>query len=342
MVYRLKKVKLDLSKINNKDITFDKLTSAIKTVHKTDPTITTEEQSHPFLYLYGAMAQSHLINLVRGQCILEDVKGLEEILVNWRNATNLFRQIELKEHGRADKNFPMDIESNSKLKQIAENPLFKNTFSQSPIEFKLVNVDNLVAPQRNVSLEYVDQIMKRIPQNPSIDDLIDLCISPKQAVPPIKTLQQAQNLCTFSSPSIDFRFLGGFLKENLTDEDLKYCLDGGNPVCAMILFVGYGGGSINVLQANNRLILNNGFHRVYALRKKGINKIPVVVQKIGNPELEFPQNILGLSRAYLLNHKRPVLVKDFFEEGMTTTLRLKHAVRSVQVQWGTNQLNMAV
>jgi hypothetical protein len=49
------------------------------------------------------------------------------------------------------------------------------------------------------------------------------------------------------------------------------------PVGAIILFVGYGAGSVNVLEANNRLILNNGFHRVYALRKSGVSKIPVVL-----------------------------------------------------------------
>ena len=155
-------------------------------------------------------------------------------------------------------------------------------------------------------------------------------------------MQSAPNLLTFSSTNGDFRFIGGFHKEKLTDDDLKYCLGGGLPVSAIILFVGYGSRSINVLHANNRLILNNGFHRVYALKRKGVTKIPAVVQKIGNPDLEFPQAILGLTKDYLLQHPRPVLVKDFFINDLTTVLKKKSTIMSVRVQWGYDQMPMAV
>lgn len=310
---------------------------------KNNTTVNDTITSSSSLFLYGAMAQLPLINLIRGQCIQQDVDNLPTIMSDWDKATKLFQKIESEERGIANNNFPSNIEgSHPKLVEISNNPLFKNTFLNSPIEFKLVDVDRMVAPQRNVSLDYIQQLEKIIPNNPSMDDLIDVCISPIQNVFPVKTLQQAPNMCVFSSPSNDFRFLGGFVKNDLTDDDLRYCLEGGNPVSAVILFVGYGGGSVNVFQVNNRLILNNGFHRVYALRKKGITKIPVVIQKIGNPEFEFPPQLLGLSNNYLLNHPRPVLVKDFFAKDLTTILRLKNTVRTVQIQWGTNQLNMAV
>jgi hypothetical protein len=70
------------------------------------------------------------------------------------------------------------------------------------------------------------------------------------------------------------------------------------------------------------------------LRKLGITKIPVVVQKIGNPDLEMQPQILGLTKEYLLKHERPVLVKDFFVDDLTTVLRLKNTIRTVQIQWG--------
>ena len=61
-----------------------------------------------------------------------------------------------------------------------------------------------------------------------------------------------------------------------------------------------------------------------------------------NPDLEMPADILGLSRDYLLKHQRPVLVKDFFVDELTTVLRLKKTVRSVRVQWGFEQADMAI
>ena len=87
---------------------------------------------------------------------------------------------------------------------------------------------------------------------------------------------------------------------------------------------------------------HHGFHRVYTLRKKGITKIPVVVQNIGNPNLDMPPSILGLDRSYLLGHPRPVLVKDFFNSKLTTVLKLKKTVTTVKVQWGVEKSGMAV
>lgn len=301
----------------------------------------TVQESNPSLYLYGAMAQSYIATIVRGQCIPEELSNIGRIIEGWRHAAELFRRIESTEQGIADNNQPLDIEMTPRLLEIQNDALFRNTFSTYPSEFKIVEVDNLIAPQRNVSLPYIDSLTQRISSNASMEELIDFCIPPKQNVPIPQSLQNTGNEVTFSSPSIDFRFLGGFQKQ-LTDDDLKYALGGGLPVAAIILFVGYGAGSVNVLRANNRLILNNGFHRVYTLRKLGIRRIPVVVQNIGNPDLEMAPSLLGLSRDYLLKHTRPVMVKDFFVDGLTTILRLKKIVRSVKVQWGFNQENMAV
>jgi|SRR2546422_579706 len=297
--------------------------------------------ARPALYLFGAMAKAHVQHIIRSQCIPEEIQNIDKIMTGWHHAVELFRNIESREQGIADNNYPFDLELTPKLMEIQNDALFRNSFSTYPSEFKMVEIDNLIAVQRHVSLAYTDMIGKRINTNASLDELINFCISPKQDVPTPRSLQNTENLITYSSPSVDFRFLGGFQKE-LTDDDLRYCLGGGLPVAAIVLFVGYGAGSINILRANNRLILNNGFHRVYALRKSGIKKIPVVVQNIGNPDLEMAPQILGLSRDYLLKHPRPVLVKDFFADGLTTTLRLKDTVRSVRVQWGFDQMDMAI
>ncbi len=301
------------------------------------------QQYKPYLYLYGAMAQAQITTIVRGQCIPEESTNIDKIIAGWRKAANLFRDIESKEQGIADKNQPIDIDSQyaEKLGKIENDVVFRNSFSTYPSDFKLAEVDNLIAVQRNIDLSYIDQLTKRIPKSMSMNDLIDFCISPKQTVPEPQSYQLAESIYTFSSPSRDFRFVGGFPKK-LTEDDLKYALGGGVPVTALILFVGYGAGSINVLRANNRLILNNGFHRVYALRKQGITRIPVVVQNIGNPDLEMPPTILGLTKEYLLKHTRPVLVKDFFVDELTTTLRMKNTVRSVRIQWVFEQTDMAV
>lgn len=300
------------------------------------------QQFTSFLHLYAALPQTAVTGIIRGTCIPEELSNLENILKGWKKAVDRFRQIENSEQGSADGNFPEELEMTPKLREIENDPLFKNTFSIYPSDFKTVEIDRLVAPQRRVSLDFVELISKRISDKPTMDELIDFCISPQQNVPIPKDFQLAESVFQFSSPSVDFRFLGGFLKKSLSKEDIEYCLGGGLPVGAMILLYGYGAGSINVLRANNRLILNNGFHRVYTLRKKGIKKIPVVVQNIGNPDIEMNPVIQGLSKDYLLKHPRPVMVKDFFIDELTTVLRVKNTLRTVRIQWGIDQTDTPV
>lgn len=205
----------------------------------------------------------------------------------------------------------------------------------------MIELDDVVAIQREVSLNYVEELMKRIPENPTQDQLIDLCISPKQNVPIPKVTQNPMGW-VFSSHSVDLRFLGGFLKEHITDDDLKYTSVGSLPTHAITLFVGYGSGSINVYHANGRIILANGFHRVYALKKKGVTKIPVVVKKIGNVSLEFPKELLGLSSEYLLGHPRPITIKDFFNEKLTRVFKRKNMLRTIRVGLGVDTVDFEV
>ena len=48
-----------------------------------------------------------------------------------------------------------------------------------------------------------------------------------------------------------------------------------------------------------------------------------MIQHVGNPQLEFPPQVAGLPKEYLLGVPRPVVMKDFFEEGFTITLRVR-------------------
>jgi hypothetical protein len=135
------------------------------------------------------------------------------------------------------------------------------------------------------------------------------------------------------SPNTDLRFLGSFLKP-LALEDLRHAVQGGNPAAAIISFVGYGAASVNAFRVGTRVILNNGFHRVFALQSVGVTEIPLVLQTVQNPALEFPPNIAGVPREYLLGSPRPVLFKDFLEERFAITLAAKERLKIVTV--GTN------
>jgi len=325
------KSKTDVTKVKKEDLPWDQLPDAVKQLYRQSIKSESSQENQPYLYLYAAMSQPEVTGIVRRLCIQDEVTDLPNTLNSWLQARTALQQIVSKEQRIADNAQTYDIADNQKLTDLKNDPLFQNTFSSSPFEFKMVDIDTLIAPQRNVYLNYVDDVEKRIPDNPSIDDLIDICLPLKQQPPEPKATQINSLTWLFSSPSSDFRFLGGYLKDQITEDDLRYTQVSGFPVKAITLFVGYGGSPINVMHANNRLVLNNGFHRVYALRRKGITRIPVVIHKIANVELEFPKQILGLTSGYLLGNPRPILVKDFFAPGLTKEFKRKKMITTVQV-----------
>src|SRR5437764_1043012 len=50
----------------------------------------------------------------------------------------------------------------ARLEQIQADPLFQASFSDMPTSFKVVEIDKIVAPQRDVNLDYVSSLAERL------------------------------------------------------------------------------------------------------------------------------------------------------------------------------------
>lgn len=302
-----------------------------------------QSSSIPTLFPYGAATQAEVINIIRMNGDEFDIQNLTQTLQSWRTASNHYIQTASTENGIAEKIDVKEIDAkySTKIAEIASDYLFQQTFSYLPINFKLVEIEKIVAPQRLVDLNKVAALTQNLPTNPTEGDLIDFCLSSKHLPPAPKSVPIGHNAFAFSSPSIDFRFLGGYQKK-LTPEDTKVCLGGGLPVAAVILFFGYGGSACNVYSVGKRLILNNGFHRLYALLSSGIKYAPVVMQVVSNPDLEFPQQVAGLPKDYLIENQRPVIMKDFVDQQLITTIHKKPTMRNVQIVWQEQSTNVPV
>lgn len=293
------------------------------------------------LYLYSAVPREGLQNLIREYCIDEEIENLDQTLRDWDTATRALRQIEAQEAGLANNKTTYSIDPNPRFDEIQKDELFKNAFQATPIEFRYVDLDDLIAYQRQVSLDHVASLEKKIPDKPTEDELIDICITTKVDMPtPIPT-KKSGNSWFFTSPVSDFRFLGGYLKEKITDDDIKHTTVSAVPSHAITLFVGFGSPTINVVEAGGRLILNNGFHRVYTFYKKDIKRIPVVVQKVGNVDIDFPPHLNPLKQ-YLLGSQRPVMIKDFFNPDLIKEFKQKKLVKTVRVDFLKDETNIEV
>jgi hypothetical protein len=289
------------------------------------------------LYLLGAAVQGEMQGFVRGNCIPEELERMDEVLAKWKAARACFRKLEAEEQGVVEQISIIEPAPALApfLAQVVEDTLFRASFSRHPIEIKRVELDKLVACQRHVDLDYVERLRQQLAGGITAEDA-GFCLLPRTPPPVAKQQQLAANACGFSSPNPDFRFLGGFARA-VTRDDIEVCWTGGQPVAAIVLLIGYGAPAMNAYQVGRRLILNNGFHRAYALRSAGISEAYLVVQNVGDPQLEFPQNLVGLPREYLLNNPRPALLKDFFNSALVEEFRTTVGVKSIQVAWDANQ-----
>src|ERR1700674_3716066 len=276
-----------------------------------------------YRYLMGAMQQNQLAMTVRLSCVPDDVNLLPEIIQAWGKASARMVELTREEAGAPDEIVIDDVPATlrSRLDEINNDSLFRASFSDMPTGFQVVDIDKLVAPQRDVNLDYVDTLRKRIPGK-SVKDLLEFCVGPRTEPPELKVLQTALNTMTFSSRSLDLRFLGGFPKP-ISEDEIKVAYGGGQPAEVVTLLIGYGAAPINAWLVGRRLVLGNGFHRIVAMRLEGILQVPILVKRVSNADIEFPDQVLGLSRAYLLGSPRPVLVKDFFDNVLTVELKLK-------------------
>ena len=107
----------------------------------------------------------------------------------------------------------------------------------------------------------------------------------------------------------------------------------------MGIAVGFGSNFLNAIYAENRLILNNGSHRAYALRRLGVTHAPCIVQHVSSRhELE----LVASSRVRrdpdrYLKSPRPSMLKDYFNPKLSIVLPVHRRVRQVTVRFDIDE-----
>jgi hypothetical protein len=166
------------------------------------------------VFLIGAAVQAEVQIFVRGNCIAEELARIDEIVKKWRIARECFRKLESEETGAAEQARLSEPDSaiETLLNRICGDPMFKASFGFHTIEIKRVELDRLVACQRQVDLDYVDCLKAEISKDISPEEHARFCLLPRTPPPAPKQQQLAPNAFGFSSPNPDFRFLGGFAR----------------------------------------------------------------------------------------------------------------------------------
>jgi hypothetical protein len=295
--------------------------------------------SAPQLYLYAHALRGEVIQHVRTQTGPTDRDRLPGIIAAWDRLRPKMSALQESEAGLPDTITiePLPSEAEAFAMATLADPLVARAFGSWRYGIAMAEVDKIVFPQRTVNEEYARQLARSIPPSPDLEALLQICIAARATdMAPIQHLEVAPNTHVFTSPNTDLRFLGAFLKEAVSADDIPLVEGGGLPAAAVAGFVGYGTPVINAFKVGNRLILNNGHHRIYTLRKLGVATIPILILEVSNPLADLPPLIAGVQRELCLA-ARPPMVKDLLEEDFSITLSVKRRLKQLTIMMNANQ-----
>ena len=299
---------------------------------------TNQEAAEENLYLTGRPTLKRYLRFVRDHAVKPPDEGT--LTDEWQAAHDFARTLEKAEAGAADNPPISKLEVNSKneplLTEFFKDPLVRNGFNTVPTEVAFVELDRLVVYQHHIDLTYVRLLERELGRSPSEEQIFRTSLLHDHPQPPVKWSRVHGNKFVFMSPSNDMRFLGTM---KLQADNIQDYPPPGNLAGVVGLAVGFGSNFMNAIYAERRLILNNGSHRAYALRKMGVTHVPCIVQHVSSRE---KLDVVAASKVvenldYYLKHPRPSMLRDYFNPKLHKVMPVHRQLRQITVKFEVDQ-----
>jgi hypothetical protein len=293
------------------------------------------------LYLAGRPTLKQFLRFVRSHAVKPPDDGT--LTDEWEAAYQFVRRLETEEAGAADNPAITRLEVTPKneplLTEFLKDPLVQHGFNTLPSEVAFVELDRLVVYQHHIDLTYVRLLERELGPAPSEEQIFRAALMHDHPRPAVKWSRAHGNTFVFMCASNDMRFLGTMsLKPgNITDYAPPGDLAG-----VVGLAVGFGSNFLNAIYAENRLILTNGSHRAYALRKLGVTHVPCIIQHVSLREkLEVVADSEVVDNPdYYLKHPRPSMFKDYFNPKLHKVMPVHRQLRQVSIKLEVEQGNV--
>jgi len=283
------------------------------------------------LYLTGRPTLREFLRYVRTHATTQRGKGT--LTDEWHAAHEVVRELAAKEAGCAD-DPPMaqlGPEYEGLLTELLKDPLVRYGFNTVPTDVVLVELDRLVVYQKHIDLAFARRLERTLGPAPDRDQIFRACLASDHPRPPATWAREHDDSFVFVSPSNDLRFLGTM---RLEQTDIINHAPPGTVVGVVGIAVGFSANFLNALYAEKRLILNNGSHRAYALRRLGITHVPCIVQHVPSREaldVVGPEALRRDPDRYL-RQPRPPMLKDYFDRRLHTVLPVRRRMRQVTIR----------
>lgn len=293
------------------------------------------------LYMLGVPSLSDFLGFVRtrttdGPAQADRIEWIDR----WRAAAARFEALSASEAGIAD-DVPLRPPSPAMARwteRLAADPGFRRDYGSVPTAFAMVELDRLVVYQRDLMLGQVPRVAARLGADADEAALLRVCLPLSGDGAAVSVTESASDTFTFASRSHDIRH---FRTHVIPATSVPGFEGGGAHAVAVV--VGFGSNCLNAVRFNRRLVLNNGYHRAYALRRLGFTHAPCAIQALSvADELEVVGNVaIAEDAERLFESPRPPLLKDFLDPGLTCVLKARPARKQIQVTVSVRSLRVA-
>jgi len=265
------------------------------------------------------------------------------LVAEWRAANDHYYTLEQAEAGEADAIDwrPLEPELADRAAAIERNSWFRASFDNLPYAIGKVELDRLVVSQIHVERGHVhDRAASLDLTDPAA--LFDFCLPATREIPPVRTRRLSEGRYLFSSPSTDFRAHAPRLLPVAAQGETATS----GPLAAMLgLGIGFGSNFLSGIRSGSRILLQNGYHRAYALRSMGATHAYCVVEDVTRKdELRLTAtDEVAADPEFYFAAKRPPLLKDFFDPALAKLLKVlpveTHVEVEIVVRSGTSLLS---
>ena len=251
----------------------------------------------------------------------------------WRTANDYYYDLETAEAGIADAIAcrPLDRRLSSLAAKLEANDWFQSSFDNLPYSIELVELDKLVVSQIQVERGHVQAAVARLGSRPSPAELFQFCLPIERELPPVAITRLASNRYQFTSPSSDFRQHDPVL---LRGADIAHLKLPGPATSLLGISVGFGSNFLSGIRSGSRVLLQNGYHRAYALRSAGITHAWCVIELVTRKDelrLTATQEVAADPEFYFAA-KRPPVLRDYFDPQIAKRLKVKRMDCIVEVE----------
>jgi len=266
--------------------------------------------------LVGYMDEPYARRFLTKKCVLPDATS--------RDVDQLIRQCRAEALRRGTSGLraeTVDLSDGDVLSEVRRDARIQAVVRDRGWSLTQVEIDALVSIQKYVNRTYAGAISQRLDPG-NLDDRIRFCLT-DEYMPRVSELFEARSSNTFAikSEGIDLRVVdsGATIEPRTGARTINFTVGWGHPF-------------VVVARLRGRYVLNNGYHRAYALRAKGVKHIPcllVDVDGYGDLECAGPPGLFGPDSIF---GEHPPMFSAFFDDRISPAMKMRSSSTAVVIR----------